>query len=84
MPESHEVRGPAQYAAFAGICAIWGSTFLVTSVSVGALIVPVLAVIVGAIVRGESPAPATYFGGAFVLAGVAAALFAGQERRNSL
>jgi len=38
VPESHEVRGPAQYAAFAGICAIWGSTFLVTSVSVGALI----------------------------------------------
>jgi drug/metabolite transporter (DMT)-like permease len=50
----------------------------VTNVALGALVVPVLAVILGAIVRDESPAPATYLGGLLVLGAVAVSLRAGR------
>jgi drug/metabolite transporter (DMT)-like permease len=55
------------------------SQWKITRVSVGALIVPVIAVVVGALVRGESPAPATYLGAALVLVGVSVSLFGGRK-----
>ncbi len=63
------------YVLYAWLVGQWK----VTRVAVAALIIPVIAVIVGAIVRGESPAPITYLGGALVLSGVAATLFSGRE-----
>jgi drug/metabolite transporter (DMT)-like permease len=47
----------------------------ITSVTVGALIIPVIAVVVGAIAKGESPAPETYLGAILVLFGVSVSLF---------
>jgi len=74
--------GPILYLAVAGnlgayILYTWLMTqWNASSVSAGALIIPVLAVIAGAIARGEAPAPETYAGAALVLAGVSVALFA--------
>ena len=58
------------YVLYAWLITQWK----VTSVSVAALVIPVIAVIVGALVRSEAPAPLTYLGGAVVLSGVALAL----------
>ncbi len=81
FPRTAAAWGPILYLTVAGnlgayILYTWLlSQWKVTTVSVGALIIPVLAVIVGAIVRGESPAPETYFGAALVLFGVSVSLF---------
>ena len=85
LPRSIAGWGPILYLAIAGnlgayVLYAWLLTqWRVTTVSVGALIIPVLAVIVGAIVRGESPAPETYFGAALVLFGVSWSLFGGRK-----
>jgi drug/metabolite transporter (DMT)-like permease len=82
LPSTFEAWGPILYLAVAGnlgayVLWTWLVTqWRVTSVTVGALIVPVIAVLVGAMVRAESPAPLTYAGAALVLGGVAFALFA--------
>ena len=85
LPRTIAGWGPIVYLAIVGnlgayVLYAWlVSQWKVTRVAVAALIIPVIAVIVGAIVRGESPAPITYLGGALVLSGVAATLFSGRE-----
>ena len=85
LPRTMAGFGPIIYLAIAGnlgayVLYAWLITqWKVTRVHVAALIIPVIAVIVGAIVRGEAPAPITYLGGALVLSGVAVTLFAGRE-----
>jgi len=82
MPHGMAGWGPIIYLAVAGnlgayVLFTWLlSQWNATSVSVGQLIIPVLAVIAGAIARGEAPAPETYAGAALVLAGVSVSLFA--------
>lgn len=81
LPQGLAGWGPILYLAFVGnlgayILYTWlMSQWDATSVSAGALIIPVLAVLAGAIVRGEAPAPETYAGAALVLAGVSVSLF---------
>jgi len=83
FPHTVAAWGPILYLTIAGnlgayVLYTWLLTqWKVTSVSVGALIIPVLAVIVGALVRGESPATDTYLGAALVLFGVSVSLFGG-------
>ncbi len=85
LPRGMAAWGPILYLTVAGnlgayILYTWlVSQWKVTSVSVGALIIPVLAVCVGALVRGESPAPDTYLGAALVLSGVSVSLFGGRK-----
>lgn len=82
LPSSWAAWGPILYLAVVGSVGAYGlwawmvTQWRVTSLSVGALIVPVIAVLVGALARGESPAPITYLGAALVLAGVATTLLA--------
>jgi drug/metabolite transporter (DMT)-like permease len=74
--------GPILYLVLAGnlgAYALYGWLVMrwkVTSASSIALIIPVVAVILGAIVRDEKPPAGTYAGAALVLAGVATTLFA--------
>jgi drug/metabolite transporter (DMT)-like permease len=89
LPRGAAGWGPILYLAVAGnlgayMLYAWLLTqWKVTSVHVAALIIPVIAVIIGAIIRAESPAPITYAGGALVLAGVATTLFeAGRPARE--
>ena len=85
LPRTIGGWGPIIYLATAGnlgayVLYTWlVGQWKVTRVTVAALIIPVIAVIVGAIVRGEAPAPVTYLGGALVLGGVAVTLFTGRE-----
>lgn len=85
LPRTFSGWGPIVYLAVVGnlgayVLYVWLVTqWKVTSVHIGALIIPVIAVIVGAIARGESPAPVSYLGAALVLAGAAVALFAGRD-----
>jgi drug/metabolite transporter (DMT)-like permease len=85
LPHTTAGWGPIVYLATAGnlgayVLYAWLITqWKVTRVHVAALIIPVIAVVVGAIARGESPAAATYLGGALVLGGVAVTLFAGRD-----
>lgn len=51
----------------------------VTSIATVTLIIPIIAVTLGAVTRGEAPAAMTYVGGVVVLVGVAAALRAGSR-----
>ncbi len=84
IPRTAAAWWPIIYLAIAGnlgayVLYAWLMTqWNVTTVSVGALIIPVLAVIAGAIVRRETPAPETYAGAALVLVGVAVSLFWGR------
>jgi drug/metabolite transporter (DMT)-like permease len=76
LPQSIHGWAPILYLVFAGnlgayVLYAWLITqWKVTNVHVGSLIIPVIAVILGGIVRSEAPAPLAYLGGAFVLAGV--------------
>ena len=85
MPQGITGWGPILYLAVLGnlgAYALYGwliTKWKVTSASVAALIIPVLAVILGAIVKGEAPPAATYAGAALVLTGVAVALFGGRR-----
>jgi len=91
LHESHELPrglaawGPILYLTVAGnlgayVLYTWLlSQWKVTTVSVGALIIPVLAVTVGGLVRQESPAPGAYLGAALVLLGVSVSLFGGRR-----
>jgi drug/metabolite transporter (DMT)-like permease len=91
LPRSAAAWAPILYLTMAGsmgafVLYAWlVSQWKVTRVSVGALIIPVIAVLVGALVRGESPAPSTYAGAALVLVGVSVSLFGGRitPRRGS-
>jgi len=91
LPRSAAAWAPILYLTMAGsmgafVLYAWlVSQWRVTRVSVGALIIPVIAVLVGALVRGESPAPGTYIGAALVLLGVSVSLFGGRitPRRGS-
>ena len=86
IPRTGAAWWPIVYLAIAGnlgayVLYAWLMTqWKVTTLSVGALIIPVLAVTAGALVRRESPAPETYAGAALVLAGVARSLFGGREQ----
>jgi len=85
LPRTVQGWGPIIYLAIAGnlgayVLYAWLiARWKVTRVHVGALIIPVIAVTVGAIVRNEAPAPITYAGGALVLCGVAVTLFFGHD-----
>jgi drug/metabolite transporter (DMT)-like permease len=85
FPRGAAAWGPILYLTVAGnlgayVLYTWLLTqWKVTTVSVGALIIPVIAVVVGALVRGESPAPDTYLGAALVLFGVSVSLFEGRR-----
>jgi drug/metabolite transporter (DMT)-like permease len=85
LPHSTAAWTPILYLTIAGsmgayVLYAWLVTqWRITAVSVGALIVPVIAVVVGALVRGESPAPATYLGAVLVLLGVSVSLFGGRK-----
>ena len=91
LREPHELPGgfagwgPVVYLAIAGnlgayVLYAWLMTqWRVTSVSVGALVIPVIAVTVGSLVRGESPAPETYGGAVLVMVGVFVSLFGGRR-----
>lgn len=80
LPRTGAAWGPILYLAILGSLGayvLYGwliTQWKATSVSVTAFIVPVIAVALGAIVRAESPAPATFAGAALVLAGVALTL----------
>jgi len=85
LPRSAAAWGPILYLTVAGnlgayILYTWLlSQWKVTTVSIGALIIPVLAVVAGALVRRESPAPGAYLGAALVLLGVSVSLFGGRR-----
>lgn len=85
LPQGWTGWGPILYLAILGnlgAYALYGwlvTKWKVTSAVVAALIIPVIAVILGAIVKGEAPPPATYAGAALVLTGVAVALFGGRK-----
>ena len=87
MPHGVAGWGPILYLAFLGNLGAYAFySWLVTqwnpsTLSLGAFIIPILAVIAGAIVRGEAPAPETYAGAALVLAGVSVSLFAPMRMR---
>ena len=89
LPRTFAAWGPILYLAVAGnlgAYVLWAwlvTQWKVTSVSVAALIIPVIAVMVGALVRAEAPAPLTYAGAALVLVGVVVALFAPADGRTS-
>jgi drug/metabolite transporter (DMT)-like permease len=65
------------YALYGWLIAKWN----VVNVNVIALIIPIIAVALGAWIRSESLPPATYAGAAVVLAGVALTLFTGRMSR---
>ncbi len=81
LPRTTEGWFPILYLTIAGSLGayvLWAwlvTQWRVTTVTVGALIIPVIAVAVGAILKGESPAPETYFGALLVLFGVSVSLF---------
>jgi drug/metabolite transporter (DMT)-like permease len=85
LPQGWTGWGPILYLAILGnlgAYALYGwliTKWKVTSASIAALIIPVIAVILGAIVKGEAPPPTTYAGAALVLTGVAVALFGGRK-----
>lgn len=62
------------YVLYAWLLARWKAT----NVTMVALVIPVIAVILGSLIRRESPAPETYLGGAVVIAAVALALRVGR------
>ena len=66
------------YALFTWMVTQW----TVTRLMVGSLIIPVIAVILGAIVRAEAPAPGTYLGAAVVLLAVAVSMRAPRKREE--
>jgi drug/metabolite transporter (DMT)-like permease len=82
LPRGLNGWGPILYLVVAGnlgAYALYGwliTKWKITSVNALTLVVPVIAVILGALIRGEAPPPATYAGAALVLAGVAITLFA--------
>ena len=86
IPRTGAAWWPIVYLAIAGnlgayVLYAWlMSQWNVTTLSVGALIIPVLAVIAGALVRREAPAPETYAGALLVLLGVAMSLFGGRGK----
>ncbi len=85
LPRSAAGWWPILYLAVAGnlgafVLYSWLVTqWAVTTLSTSALIVPVLAVILGAIAKGESFAPATYLGATLVLGSVAETLWIGRR-----
>jgi drug/metabolite transporter (DMT)-like permease len=85
LPRTWAAWGPIAYLVIAGnlgayVLYTWLlSQWKVTRVHAVALTIPVVAVVLGAIVRGEAPATLTYPGALLVLAGVAITLL--HERR---
>jgi len=82
LPQGLPGWGPILYLVVAGnlgAYALYGwliTKWKITSVNALTLVVPVIAVTLGALVRGEAPPPATFAGAVLVLAGVAITLFA--------
>jgi drug/metabolite transporter (DMT)-like permease/protein-S-isoprenylcysteine O-methyltransferase Ste14 len=72
---------PILYLAVAGnlgAFVLWSwlvTQWKLTTVTTGALITPVIAVVLGAVVKGESPAPGTYLGAMLVLGAVGETLW---------
>ncbi|HET9253243.1 MAG TPA: EamA family transporter [Candidatus Eisenbacteria bacterium] len=85
LPRTWAAWGPLLYLVLAGnlgayVLYTWLlSQWKVTRVHAIALAIPVVAVVLGALVRGESPAPLTYPGALLVLAGTGITLL--HERR---
>jgi drug/metabolite transporter (DMT)-like permease len=87
MRESHALPatlagwGPVVYLVLAGnlgAYALYGwllTKWRVTSVNAVALVIPVIAVLLGALVRSEAPPAGTYAGAALVIVGVGISLF---------
>ncbi|HYJ33632.1 MAG TPA: EamA family transporter [Candidatus Binatia bacterium] len=63
------------YALFGWLLTKWK----VTSVNAMSLVIPVIAVFLGAAIRAEAPGPGTILGAALVLAGVSLTLFVGRR-----
>jgi len=86
LPRTVASWGPILYLAVAGnlgafVLYAWLiNQWRVTSVAAVSLIVPVVAVTLGAIVRGETPHPSSYAGAILVLTGVAVSLRAGSAK----
>jgi drug/metabolite transporter (DMT)-like permease len=82
LPQGLDGWGPILYLVVAGnlgAYALYGwliTKWKITSVNALTLVVPVIAVLLGAWIRAEAPPPATYAGAGLVLAGVAITLFA--------
>jgi len=85
LPRSFAGWGPILYLAVVGnlgafVLYAWLiNRWRVTSVATVSLIVPVIAVTLGAIVRAEAPHPSSYAGAVLVLAGVTISLRAGSR-----
>lgn len=86
MPRGLAGWGPILYLAVLGNLGAYAlftwllTKWKVTNASVMALIIPVIAVALGSLVKGEAPPPSTYAGAALVLIGVAVALFGGRKQ----
>lgn len=86
LPRGLEGWGPILYLVVAGnlgAYALYGwliTKWKVTSVSAISLVIPVIAVLLGALVRSEVLTAGTFAGTALVLAGVAITLFTGRRR----
>jgi drug/metabolite transporter (DMT)-like permease len=80
LPQGGAAWGPILYLAVAGSLGayvLYGwliTKWRATSMALTAFIIPITAVILGAIARSEAPSPMTYPGGLLVLSGVALAL----------
>ncbi len=87
LPNTPAAWAPLLYLVLAGnlgAYALFGwlvTKWKVTSVSAVTLIIPLIAVALGALVRGETPPAGTYAGALLVLAGVAITLFARRAER---
>lgn len=86
VPRTSAQWGPILYLVLLGnlgayVLFTWMVTqWNVTRLMVGSLIVPVIAVILGGLVRSEAPAPGTYLGAAVVLLAVGASMGAAWGR----
>lgn len=84
LPRTAAGWWPILYLAIAGSLGafvLWSwlvTQWKLTTVTTGALITPVIAVVLGAAVKGESPAPGTYLGALFVLGAVGETLWVGR------
>lgn len=87
LPAGRTAWAPLLYLVLAGnlgAYALFGwlvTKWKVTRVSAVTLIIPLIAIALGGLVRGEAPPAGTYAGAALVLAGVAITLFARRAER---
>jgi protein-S-isoprenylcysteine O-methyltransferase Ste14 len=81
LPRTFAAWWPILYLTLAGSLGayiLWSwlvTQWTLTTVATGALVIPVIAVILGAVVKGEALTPAAYLGGLIVLGSVAETLW---------